>query len=310
MSEQQSTQKGQNLADLTEDESRAYLESLLWPDGPICSHCESTDVYRMEGASVRPGLLRCRACKKQFSVLLGTIFSDSHVPLRLWVRAFHLMCSSKKGISSLQLQRNLGLGSYRTAWHMTHRIRTAMECKPFAEKLRGTVQVDETHIGAPLAGKGRGNYSANKITVVTLASEDGPKRSVVLEGKPTAQAVQKAVTDNLAPGSVLVVDGGTAYIPLGRDYELHRVSKQKGRHVSVEADGRRFHTNGVESSFALLKRGIYGTFHHISRKHAHRYCAEFDYRWSERKTKDVPRTVKALKQVKGKRLMIKALMKD
>src|SRR3954467_13900752 len=142
------TQKGQHLQDLTEDQARALVEKLLWPNGPACRHCGSVDVYRMEGASVRPGLLRCRDCKKQFTVTVGTIFEDSHIPLRMWVRAFHLMCSSKKGISALQLQRNLGLGSYKTAWHLAHRIRLAMKYEPVAGLLKGTIQCDETYIGA------------------------------------------------------------------------------------------------------------------------------------------------------------------
>src|SRR5687768_12705841 len=152
--EQQRTQKGQHLADLNEDQAREYLESLLWPDGkPVCRRCGSTNAYKMQGEKCRPGLCRCRDCDKQFTVTVGTIFEDTHIPLRKWVRAFHLMCSSKKGISALRLQRNLGLGSYRTAWHMAHRIRLAMRCEPLAGMLRGNVQVDETYVGPSRHGK-------------------------------------------------------------------------------------------------------------------------------------------------------------
>src|SRR2546430_3980037 len=105
------TQKGQNILNLSEDQAREHLEKLLWPNGPICRHCGSIDAYKMNGNSIRPGLHRCRDCKKQFTVTVGTIFEDSHLPLAIWIKAFHLMTSAKKGISALQLQRNLGLGS-------------------------------------------------------------------------------------------------------------------------------------------------------------------------------------------------------
>src|SRR5688500_334217 len=125
------SQRGQEVPELSEDQAREHIEKLLWPNGPVCPHCGSVNVYRMQGDSCRAGLHRCREkeCEQQFTVTVGTIFEDSHLPLAKWVKAFHLMCSSKKGISALQLQRNLGLGSYRTAWHMAHRIRLAMKCE-------------------------------------------------------------------------------------------------------------------------------------------------------------------------------------
>src|SRR5688572_4522940 len=126
------TQKGQQVMDFTDEQAREYFERMRWPNGPACVHCGSVKVYRLQGSSTRPGLLECREpqCRKQFTVTVNTIMEDSHLPLRQWARAFHLMCSSKKGISALQLQRNLGLGSYRTAWFLAHRIREAMRCEP------------------------------------------------------------------------------------------------------------------------------------------------------------------------------------
>jgi transposase-like protein len=137
---QAKTQKGQNILNLDENQAREHIEKLLWPDGqPVCPHCESGDnAYRMQGKSCRPGLCRCRKCQKQFTVTVGTIFEDSHLPLSLWIKAIHLMTSSKKGMSSLQLMRNLGLGSYKTAWHLSHRIRWAMECEPMTGMLTGS----------------------------------------------------------------------------------------------------------------------------------------------------------------------------
>src|SRR5437870_9683069 len=135
---------------LTEDQSRAYLENIRWPNGPVCPHCGSKESVRLQGKSTRPGLLKCKAkeCRKQFTVTIGSIFEDTHISCQQWLIAFHLMVSSKKGVSALQLQRNLGLGSYRTAWHLAHRIRLAMKCEPVSGLLKGAVQCDETYIGA------------------------------------------------------------------------------------------------------------------------------------------------------------------
>src|SRR5438445_641512 len=130
--DQQKTQKGQGTPIFTEDQAREYFEKRRWPNGPACVHCGSVNVYRLEGEATRPGLLKCRDCKGQFTVTVGSVLEDSHLPLAKWALAFHLMVSSKKGISALQLQRNLGLGSYRTAWHLAHRIREAMRCEPVA----------------------------------------------------------------------------------------------------------------------------------------------------------------------------------
>src|SRR5258705_13780512 len=143
------TQKGQQVQNFTEDQARAYFERLRWPNGPCCVHCGSVNVYRLKGKSTRPGLLECREpqCRKQFTVTVNSVMEDSHLPLATWARAFHFMCTSKKGISALQLQRMLGLGSYRTAWFLAHRIREAMKCEPVAGMLKGTVEVDETYVG-------------------------------------------------------------------------------------------------------------------------------------------------------------------
>ena len=125
------SQIGQAVPELSEDEARAHMEKLLWPDGAVCPYCEGKNAYRMQGASIRPGLWRCRPCKRQFTVTVNTVLHDSHLPLAKWVKAFHIMASAKKGVSALQLQRQLGIGQYKTAWHLAHRIRLAMKCEPF-----------------------------------------------------------------------------------------------------------------------------------------------------------------------------------
>ncbi len=300
------TQKGQHLADLTEDQARTYLESLLWVDGAVCPHCGSKNVYKMVGTSCRPGLHRCRACEKQFTVTVGTIFEDSHIPLRKWVRAFHLMCSSKKGISALQLQRNLGLGSYRTAWHMAHRIRLAMQCNPLSSLLTGTIEVDETYVGGKNIGKGWQHTMDNKVAVVSLVERGGSKRSMVMH-KVTAKNLREVVEKNVEPYSYVHTDELAAYKNLKKGFQHSSVNHKAKEYVLKKPSGKVVTTNTVESSFSLLKRGIYGAFHHVSHKHLPRYLAEFDYRWNERKASDVERTKTALVGSKGKRLSYKPL---
>ncbi|MBI3779621.1 MAG: IS1595 family transposase, partial [candidate division NC10 bacterium] len=146
---------------LTEDEARTILENILWPDGPVCPHCKSRNATRIATKSmkVRDGLLQCNECRGQFTVTVGTVMHRSHITLRQWVQAFHAMCASKKGVSALQLQRNLGLKSYQAAWHLAHRVRFAMRVMPLKAVLKGTVEVDETYIGGKsrLGKRGRGS---------------------------------------------------------------------------------------------------------------------------------------------------------
>ncbi|HEX3356317.1 MAG TPA: IS1595 family transposase [Tepidisphaeraceae bacterium] len=182
----QKTQKGQGTPIFTEDQARTYFESRRWPNGPVCVHCGSVNAYRLAGKSTRPGLLKCRDCKGQFTVMTKTVMEDSRLPLAKWALAFHLMVSSKKGISALQIQRNLGLGSYKTAWHLAHRIREAMRCEPLQNKLKGDVQVDETYVGPSRAGK---NYRSDpnnprkrgrgttKVPVMVLVETNGKAHS-------------------------------------------------------------------------------------------------------------------------------------
>lgn len=305
-SEQQRTQKGQHLQDMTDDQAREHLEGLLWPNGePVCRHCGSVNAYKMQGKTCRPGLCRCRDCKKQFTVTVGTIFEDTKVPLRKWIRAFHLMCSSKKGISALQLQRNLGLGSYRTAWHMAHRIRLAMQCEPIAGLLSGKVESDEAYIGgkprkiAGVGGRPGKQRVSSKTPVQTLVERDGRKRTRVLTSVTAANLKQNI--DELADkSSTLMTDEAAQYRKIGREFEGGHKVVQHGKHEYAKPDGS--HINTAESSHALIKRGMYGTFHHVSVKHLQRYLDEFDFRWDHRKTRDVERTNMALAQVEGKRL--------
>lgn len=305
--DQQKTQKGQQVINFNEDEARAYFEKLRWGDSPCCVHCGSVNVYRLQGNAHRPGLLECREpqCRKQFSVMVGTIMEDTHLPLATWAKAFHLMCSSKKGISALQLQRNLGLGSYRTAWHLAHRIREAMKCEPVANMLSGDVQVDETYCGGkprkghgqPRPKRGRGT---KKTPVVVLVETNGKAHSAPME-PVNAKNLRAAMEQVVSPDANIVTDELPSYIPATKGFAGHfTVVHGRDEYVRKE-DGR--HTNTAESYFALLKRGLYGTFHQVSKKHLHRYCNEFSFRWNGRMVSDAALRDTAVKGIEGRRLM-------
>jgi transposase-like protein len=300
---------------LTEDEARETIEGILWPNGPVCAHCGAVEnVTRLQGKAHRPGVFQCNNCHEQFTVTVGTIFEDSHLPLRKWLIAFALLCSAKKGISALQLQRELDIGSYRTAWHLAHRIRHAMSKEPLAGLLKGTVEADETYVGGkprkpagPSRGtgernrkRGRGGRSTkHKTPVVALVEREGG-RSIA---KPTIDATAATLTPilrgNIEKGATLMTDAWRGYITVGREFAggHQRVDHGAGEYARGEA-----HVNTAESFFALLKRGIVGSFHHVSPEHLHRYCDEFSFRWDYRSINDSARTEIAICQSKGKRL--------
>ena len=298
----------------TDEKARKFLERWLWPEGPTCPRCKSNDkatVYKMKGASIRPGLYNCRNCKRAFTATVGTIFEDSHIPLRKWLVAWFLMCSSKKGVSSLQMQRMLDLGSYRTALFMTHRIRHALKDTSHAEQLNGVIEMDETYVGGRLPPRGtlkklgRPGPDSHKVPVVSLVQRDGSKRSMVME-RITSANLKAAVVEHVKEGSKVVSDGYPAYRKIAGAHTHHSVNHSAGEYARKEGDFT-VHTNTVESSFSLLKRGIMGAFHHISKHHLPLYLAEFDFRWNQRKVTDGERTVSALKKASGKRLTYKAI---
>lgn len=289
-----------DYTDLSEDQARAYLENLRWPDGPACPHCESKKAVRLNGQATRAGLLRCKDCRKQFSVMIGTIFERSHIPLRKWVRAFHLMCCSKKGISALQLQRMLGLKSYKSAWHMAHRIRYAMRSEPLATMLKGTVEADETWIGPRLRGKGKGLKIENKTAVMALIERGGKMRTKVI-GRVTKKNLKAALDEAVDSSATLMTDQLQQYRKIAKRFCGHETVD----HGKGEYSRGNVHVNSAESFFALLKRGIHGSFHHVGRQHLHRYADEFAFRWNYRKVDDGARTEAALRAAPGKRLLYK-----
>lgn len=298
------------------DKAREYLEAQIWPDGRVCPHCGVIgDHYPLKGKTTRPGLYCCKDCRKPFTVTVGTLFERSKIPLNKWLMAVYLLSTSKKGISSHQLHRMLGV-TYKTAWFMTHRIREAMADPIFTGKLGGgggTVEADETYWGNNKPyGKGpTGGW--HKMKVFSLVEREGNVRSfhVPRVNAKTLKPILAAQIDNSA---TLMTDDAKFYKKAGKEFAKHEsVMHSRGEYVRGDA-----HTNTVEGFFSILKRGLIGTYHHVGEKHLQRYVKEFDFRYNQRERNvkidgkwqktgysDAERTVTALKGIRGKRLMYK-----
>ena len=285
--------------------ARLYLESIRWPNGIVCPHCQQKDqdkFWKIEpnkAKKIRSGLRQCVPCGKQFTVTVGTIFEDSKIPLHKWLVAWYLLNASKKGISALQIQRMLGLGSYRTAWLMMHKIRHALRDPIFTDKLSGIVEVDETYIGGVVRGKGR-CYKGNKTAVVALVERGGRVRSKVI-GTVTGKNLKAVLHENVRKDSRIMTDTFQAYLKATKGFKSHETVNH---HIKEYARGD-VTTNSAEGFFSILKRGVIGTFHHVSKKHLPLYLAEFDHRYSHRKTTDGERTHHALSKMEGKRMTYK-----
>lgn len=266
-----------------EEAAFAYVEAALWPHGPVCPHCHETKrIGALNGKTTRPGLRKCYACKKPFTVRQGTIFESSHLPLHLWLQVIHLFAASKKGIATRQIQRLLNC-SMKTAWFLGHRIREAMkeDFDIFTPPLGGagrTLEADEAFIGRDgrkkLAGPGP------QLPVVALVERKGHVRSFHV-ANVNANTIGNILAKHAHPASNLMTDGGTAYRPFGWNFAFHGVVQHKrGEYVSKQ--DRTIHTNMVEGYFSLIKRGIVGVFHHVSEAHLGRYLSEFDFRQNTR----------------------------
>lgn len=292
---------------LTEDEARTILENIRWPNGIACAHCGSKHITRLrpksKSSKTRDGVIQCNDCRKQFTVTLGTVMQGSHITLRQWVQAFYSMCSHKKGVSALQLQRNLGLHTYKSALHLAHRIRLAMQSDPLASALKGTVEVDETYIGGkPRKGTGLINKrgrGTRKTPVLALVERKGKVVSKPIE-RVNASTLKDSIKELVDKESAIMTDEWTGYRGIGKHFVGgHKVVNHGlGKYVNGDVS-----TNTAESFFALLKRGVHGTFHHVSKKHLFRYCNEFSFRWNHRGVSDGERAVQAIKGMEGKRLV-------
>lgn len=297
-----------------EEASYAWVEAFLWPHGAICPRCKATAgrVTKLKGKSTRIGTYKCKDCRKPFTVKIGTIFEDSHIPMRLWLQAIALLCASKKGISSNQLHRMLGV-TLKSAWFMSHRIREAMRSGALAPMggpgSSGIVEADETYFGkvaeprttrtdgTPFKKSGNKGPS-NKRAIVALVERGGSVRSkhVVRADKETVTAI---VNENVAREARLMTDESRLY----RDVDV--ASHETVHHASGEYVRGEVHSNTVESYFSVFKRGMKGTYQHCAEKHLHRYLAEFDFRHNNRialEINDEKRAENALKGVVGKRL--------
>lgn len=282
-----------------------FVEVRIWPNGPVCPHCGSKDrIGKMNGKSHRIGVYKCYVCRKQFTVKIGTIFEDSHIPLRLWLQAFYLIASSKKGISSNQLHRTLGI-TLKSAWFMSHRIREAMReggFVPFGGNGK-TVEVDETFLwNDPNIPKRRGYNHKNKILSLVDRTA-GTSRSVVVENV-NAKTLVPIIKENVARESRIMTDDAGQYHYLKNHFYDHGVvAHSTGEYVSFKDPA--IHTNTVESYFSIFKRGMKGVYQHCAKKHLHRYLAEFDFRYNYRIKKEYNDTDRAeimLCGVRGKRL--------
>lgn len=303
------------------DEAAAFehVEAMLWPDGPACPHCGVVDrSYRLEGVrskatkknpegKERHGLWKCRECRKQFTVRKGTIFEESHLPLHLWLQAIHLMVSSKKGISSHQLHRVLGI-TYKSAWFLTHRIRECMrsgELAPVGGN-GGEVEIDETFIGndRTIKPKGvkKGRGYAHKHKMLTLVDRATRRAKSIVVDNLKASTLVPILQDNINGESVVYTDEAGQYRNLARDFDGHDFV----RNGQAEYGRGTVHNNTVEGFYSIFKRGMKGVYQHCGKQHLHRYAAEFDFRYNHRAANgvsDAERASAALSSVTGKRLL-------
>lgn len=283
-----------------EDAAFEYVERQLWPHGPVCPFCGSIDqATRLKGKTTRKGLWNCRACRKPFTVRMGTVFESSHVPMRVWLQAIYLVCSSKKGISTRQLQRTLG-GSMKTAWFLGHRIREMMGesggTAPFGAGGK-IVEADETFITrSPKTRRPADAPPRETRQVLSLVERGGPIRSQFLDHR----TVRQALFGQLDIDAQLRTDSSVVYRKIMPDGQHEFIDHSKGEYVRGDA-----HTNTLEGFFSVFKRGLIGIYQHIDEKHIDRYLAEFDFRYNNRAKlgiDDIERTDRAIKGSVGKRL--------
>jgi transposase-like protein len=284
----------------SEEAAFVWVESQLWPNGPVCPHCQATGekIGRLTGKTTRIGLRKCYACRKPFTVRIGTIFEDSHLPLRLWLQAIHLLCASKKGISTRQLQRMLGCGM-KTAWHLGHRIRLAMD-PGAAEPMGGagkTVEADETELSKSRKTKRPPGFrrKTHNPRVFSLVERGGNVRSLVLDHRMVGPMVRQHVHE----ASRLVSDKA-------QHYKFSGMARHETvDHSKFEWARGDVHTNTLEGFFSIFKRGLIGVYQHVDSKHLERYLAEFDFRQNTRArlgVSDEGRERLAIQGAKGKRL--------
>lgn len=258
----------------------AYVEARVWPHGATCPKCgERERVSKMAGKSTRMGTYKCYACRKPFTVKIGTIFEASHVPMHIWLQAIYLMCGSKKGISSNQLYRTLGV-TLKTAWFMSHRIREAMREDGAVDfgSSGGVVEVDETFIGNQFKKTKTARGGAHKNKVLTLIDRStGRAKSIVVKDLKVSTLLP-ILRENIAKEATVYTDEARWYAKLNKSFTHHDFTT----HAAEEYVRGDVHTNTVEGYFSIFKRGMRGIYQHCDKKHLHRYAAEFAFRYSNR----------------------------
>lgn len=281
-----------------EQSCRDYLSQARWNDKPICPHC-GTDrkIYKINNGK----LLKCADCRKQFTVKIGTIFEDSALSLQKWFMAIYILTSNKKGISSLQLSRNVDV-TQKTAWFMLHRIRYAVKTKSFNKPLAGVIECDESYVGGKYSGK-RGRGSENKTPIFGMIERQGEVRTMKVQDVKR-KTLQGIINQNVAKGSTIMTDEWLAYNGLSKDFTHHRIGHLKKEYVRGGV-----HTQNIEGFWSLLKRGIVGIYHNVSPKHLDSYCDEFSFRYNSRKVNDSERFTSTLGQCSG-RLTYKRLIEN
>ena len=293
-----------------ETAAREALEKIVWPNGPVCPHCGNADaakIAKLETKSVRPGVRYCNECKGQFTATVGTIFERSKIPLTKWWLAAHLIGSSKKGISSHQLHRMLGV-SYKSTWFMMHRLREAMRTGGLAPMggEGSVVEIDETFIGRKEGFEVR-RAAWHKNAVLTLVERGGSARSFHVEAA-TKEAIMPIVRANVDRESHVITDDANRYQTMGGEFAKHdSVAHTSDVYGYTDREtGEKINTNSIEGYYSIFKRGMKGVYQHCGEKHLHRYLAEFDFRYSNRSAlgvEDAERVAKIVEGAKGKRLM-------
>lgn len=288
-----------------ETEARTFLEGIRWAKGAYCPNCGGMDkVKKLGGAAAAKGLWHCGDCRKKFSVTVGTVFERSHIPLTKWLAAFHLMCSSKKGISAHQGHRLLDV-TYKTAWFMWHRIREAMkrgglDAVPPMGGAGAEIEADETFFGRKPGTTPHRGVPEHKLAIFSLVERGGEVRSFHID-RATAGNIKPIIDQHVNKASTLNTDEAKRYVGIGREFDRHEaVNHRQDEYVRGTA-----YTNTIEGYFSIFKKGMKGVYQHCDERHLHRYLAEFDFRYSNRASRGVDdnaRTREALRGVSGKRL--------
>jgi transposase-like protein len=285
-----------------EEAAYAYVEARIWPDGPVCPRCGTLDrIGKLRGKSTRIGTYKCYECRKPFTVKIGTIFEASHVPMNIWLQAMYLIAGSKKGISSNQLHRILGV-TLKTAWFMSHRIREAMRSDDLSAfgSGGGFVEADETFIGMEPGAKVGGGYSHKMKVLALVDRETGRSRAMVID-RVNTDTIKPILLENISREAFFLSDEAGHYRRLGGMFS----GRAHVNHSVGEYGRGEIHTNTIEGYFSIFKRGMKGVYQHCAKKHLHRYLAEFDFRYSNREANgftDTARADELLKGIIGKRL--------